>query len=202
MKLMNRSAVTLVELLVVLTIIGILMALLLPAVQAARDRARETVCKNNIHQINLAIAGFAGVHKKLPRANPPDLVGGWTIEILPWMEQNNLKDKITIGMRIADADPFLFQPPRLFRCPVRSSFDRTPEDSMQGAHYVFVPLSKRESYMLFEAPLNFSVAWASGPELTLQEAKQSTGPHHGGVYYSNGFQQGIDFMLNGQSVDH
>ena len=59
---------SLVELLVVITIIGMLVALLLPAVQAAREAARRTTCSNNLHQIGLGLQNYHSVHASFPRA--------------------------------------------------------------------------------------------------------------------------------------
>src|SRR5258707_425762 len=88
---------TLVELLVVIAIIGILVALLLPAVQAAREAGRRTQCLNNLKQIGLAIHNYHDTLKRLPfgkGAPYPTPAAGyarWSAHalILPFMEQGN-----------------------------------------------------------------------------------------------------------------
>jgi prepilin-type N-terminal cleavage/methylation domain-containing protein len=100
MRATRSRAFTLVELLVVIAIIGILVALLLPAVQAAREAARRMSCSNNLKQIALSVHNYHDVNKKFP---PGGITLGrccgtpsyttWAIAILPFLEEQNLFDR-------------------------------------------------------------------------------------------------------------
>ena len=89
----NRDGFTLVELLVVIAIIGILISLLLPAVQAAREAARRSQCTNNLKQASLAIHNYHDTHKSLPMGVWGCCWGTYIVPILPFIEQNTLADK-------------------------------------------------------------------------------------------------------------
>lgn len=89
-KIHKSDGFTLVELLVVIAIIGILVALLLPAVQAAREAARRTQCTNHLKQLGVALHNFEGARKSLPagsgyaRTEPK---GNWLVAIAPYLEE-------------------------------------------------------------------------------------------------------------------
>jgi prepilin-type N-terminal cleavage/methylation domain-containing protein/prepilin-type processing-associated H-X9-DG protein len=84
----RRAAFTLVELLVVIAIIGVLVALLLPAVQAAREAARRSQCQNHLKQIGLGIHNFEDINKSLPHTRYDNRYT-WAVEIMPYIEQQN-----------------------------------------------------------------------------------------------------------------
>jgi prepilin-type N-terminal cleavage/methylation domain-containing protein/prepilin-type processing-associated H-X9-DG protein len=92
----SRAGFTLVELLVVIAIIGILIALLLPAVQAAREAARRSQCTNNLKQVGLALYNYEGNNKYFPPGQVHTATGGeparttWGISLLPYIEQLNI----------------------------------------------------------------------------------------------------------------
>jgi prepilin-type N-terminal cleavage/methylation domain-containing protein len=112
----SRRGFTLVELLVVIAIIGILVALLLPAVQSAREAARRMQCQNNTKQLTLALHNYHGMALAFPpaittigdplTADPTSyntLARGWTISILPFIEQQSLYNSFDFTKPISDA---------------------------------------------------------------------------------------------------
>ncbi len=123
-----KSGFTLVELLVVITVIGLLMALLIPAVNMVRERMRQTTCKNNQRQLGQAILSYESNQQKLPGLMNQMTVSGGTVQyswveaILPHLDRPDLWDRLrTSGgtaimqpMRLAAAtcpdDPYLVDP--------------------------------------------------------------------------------------------
>jgi prepilin-type N-terminal cleavage/methylation domain-containing protein len=100
-----RRGFTLVELLVVIAIIGILIALLLPAVQAAREAARKLTCRNNLKQLGLALHNYHDQHETFPpsaiRYGNGGLRANWVIMILPFMELQPLFDQFDLHFEIS-----------------------------------------------------------------------------------------------------
>lgn len=99
---MKRAGFTLVELLVVIAIIGILIAMLLPAVQAAREAARRMQCTNNLKQIGVAMQNYHGTYGSFPAGHIESGSSGpeyrhqlsWMALILPFFEQQGIADQI------------------------------------------------------------------------------------------------------------
>jgi prepilin-type N-terminal cleavage/methylation domain-containing protein len=133
---------TLIELLVVIAIIAVLVSLLLPAVQQAREAARRTQCKNNLKQLGLALHNYHDVHLVFPLASyfqgfdtlAPTLIRSqwsWAVMILPYTDQAPLFNQLIIGTNTfeqATLDPVrlrsLTTPVSVFICP------SDPEDSV------------------------------------------------------------------------
>jgi prepilin-type N-terminal cleavage/methylation domain-containing protein len=93
----RRLGFTLVELLVVIAIIGVLVALLLPAVQAAREAARRMSCSNNLKQLSLALHNYEDTHKTLPPSGIDSNQMSWVVLLLPYFEQKALYDQFNFN---------------------------------------------------------------------------------------------------------
>mgnify|MGYP005840966025 FL=1 len=146
--LKRRVGFTLVELLVVITIIGILIALLLPAVQAAREAARRSQCVNNLKQFGLALHNYEQVYTTFPRIAYPWLPGQgdfhWQgpsvhLMVLPYMEQTAIYSKWHWGFQWDDTSTAVPTNRDLnrskisaFRCPSDGPY---PNQAYAGCNY-------------------------------------------------------------------
>jgi prepilin-type N-terminal cleavage/methylation domain-containing protein len=188
----GRRAFTLVELLVVIAIIGILIALLLPAVQAAREAARRTQCLNKLKQLGLGIVNFESVNKHYPtcggsngdsRSNYstlPSLDGyrraGWGVQLLPFIEEKTLND-LAVAYDTYDQIPALGnmtiweQSVNAYLCPSRDTrvlIDLT-SDQFQLCDYAGVMLD-------YNGDQNGSLPPAASP--TWSDPTKFPGPAH------------------------
>jgi len=156
-----RKGFTLIELLVVIAIIAILIALLLPAVQQAREAARRTQCRNNLHQLAIAFANYEESHGAFPpshttafddgmnRANNNHTAQtGWGVLILPFIEEAPLYRQwdfnITSfeGANITRARSYIEQ----YECPSQGTGDEFWPDATRGAGFAsYNPCYGRES---------------------------------------------------------
>jgi prepilin-type N-terminal cleavage/methylation domain-containing protein len=109
----SQPAFTLIEILVVIAIMGVLVALLLPAVQKARESANRASCQNNLHQIGLAFHAYHGDHSSFPPGyrwlpRVPDVPTqtdpgwSWAAFLLPYLEQDNLQRQINFKSPVGD----------------------------------------------------------------------------------------------------
>ncbi len=130
----RRGAFTLVELLVVIAIIGVLVALILPAVQAAREASRRTACKNNVRQIGVAMQNHISAHNAFPAGKkytgpqhlPTTQSISWSAILLDYLEQSNTLKKINYKIRLDDPEnlPATGQVIETYICPSLVRFEQ------------------------------------------------------------------------------
>ncbi len=135
----GKHGFTLVELLTVIAIIGVLVALILPAIQAARESSRRTQCLNNLKQLTIGILNFESSNKKFPagqrwsgpRKDPGTYSMAWSAIILPFIEQQALADQLNMKVPFTDPKnlPVTSQVISIYLCPSTAEIEehRSPD---------------------------------------------------------------------------
>ncbi len=177
---------TLVELLVVIAIIGVLMALLLPAIQMAREAARRSQCLNNLRQIGLATVNYESAKQRLPEGFTyvqippldPVLSARYSAEValLPYMEQQNLRDIINPALPWWAQDPkSVTQKVSVFVCP-SDIVQQTESSSFLGT--LGLPVGNEFSPSSYALSVGHNDSLGFGPNYTPRPVDRDTG-----VYY-------------------
>jgi prepilin-type N-terminal cleavage/methylation domain-containing protein/prepilin-type processing-associated H-X9-DG protein len=132
---------TLVELLVVIAIVGVLLALLLPAVQAARESSRRTQCQNNLRQIGLGLSNYESAHEKFPAGkkwsgppnDPASFAMAWSSFLLEHLEMNTLHQAMDFKVPFTDPKnlPITTQVLPVYICPSTSRIEEHRTTSHQ-----------------------------------------------------------------------
>ncbi|HVA51505.1 MAG TPA: DUF1559 domain-containing protein [Pirellulales bacterium] len=152
---------TLIEVLVVISIVGMLMSLLLPAVQASREAARRNTCQNHVKQLGLAMLNHESAFGRFPsagwgfgwvgdpdRGTGPSQPGSWTFDLLPYLERGDLARMgagLPAAKKKAAVTAVLAIPLAVFDCPTRRPLQISPFDpGVQPANFN-VPLGVAES---------------------------------------------------------
>ncbi|HVC98424.1 MAG TPA: DUF1559 domain-containing protein [Pirellulales bacterium] len=189
-----RAGVTLVELLVVVAIIGLLIGLALPAIQAAREAGRRTQCQNNLHQISLAVDGFYDSMRRYPPGQfngtyghgPNSRAWNWMAQVLPFSEQRNIFESGNVQNQTLSLSAATPAPIEFVLCPSSASVDDGPR--LDAGNLLGLPVG-RSTYKAVSG-----ANWGDDTSLGPSAVPLATNWRHVGT---NGSYDGLD---NGDGI--
>lgn len=184
------AGVSLLELIIVLAIIGTLVCIGAPALMRAHENSKAKVCQTNLHQMSVALSNLCQIQKKLPLPPAAGKVGGWSYEILPFVEEQNLFKLIARGSSLSSVAKSGLNRPRVMNCPL-SPIDLSDDAPMQASHYAIIYIYK-DIFHLSEVPITNRRAWLNGQEIKESEFATADGPHDRG-YHTITNQGAVDF---------
>ncbi len=197
----RQAAMTLIELLVVIAILGVLVSLILPAVQAAREAARQVSCKNNLRQIGIALHAYQDAHRTLPtgclewrtwRSPPTHRQFAWSALLLPFLEQQPLHASIDFSLPFDSNRNATAARTRLsvYECPTAENRNLVRAQTDYGGLFGEL-MSDREQddgVFLYERSIRFSEI-TDGLSNTLAVAEDVGGPDSEWINGRNVFVQ-------------
>ena len=192
---MKTRGATLLETIIVLAIIAGLLALLFPAVQYARETAREASCRSNLRQLSIAMRVYAQAAHKLPDPAIANRASGWVITLLPFLEEGNIADRLGGNPSLVSLVnvPFAVRRPLVLTCPAGFEGDSNipPIDVSHYSASLTRSNDKRFlSWGIIDVATESRVTWLSSPETTGLRA--GDGPHDGG-YLVGGTDGSVHF---------
>ncbi|HTM56050.1 MAG TPA: DUF1559 domain-containing protein [Pirellulales bacterium] len=170
--LRKHSGVSLLELIIVLTIIAIMVTMLLPAVHMVRQASRITACQNNLYQLTIGMQGYIDVHRFIPGPPIESHPSGWAIELLPFVEEIPLRNSfnpaqvlVSPGNMAAAANR-----PNIFICP-ETEYRPSTTPGVEVTNYLMMvdmkdrPRFRRNRFWrLQDAPEGARFPWCLSPE--------------------------------------
>jgi len=160
---------TLVELLVVIAIIGVLVALLLPAIQAAREAARRSQCTNNMKQLGLSLQNYYSARQEFPVGSIVQVTAvfaGAFTELLPYMEQENLKGQYQFDQE------WRFQTPQVSATPIPSLDCPSSTGENPKTHPVLLGIIPNDTYGVTE----YALSHGASDAMCIQSPALGDGP--------------------------
>lgn len=161
----GRLGFTLIELLAVTAIVAILLALILPAVQASREAARKSQCLSNIRQISIAVTNYAATHGVYPPSGGTD-EASFHVRILPYLEQDPLFRRFNFSLPMSQQAPLANQRPNIMACPSDSVASNTLSSSYfgNGGWYAIDPSVPGGSFATLTGVFRFISSRPLGPQ--------------------------------------